>query len=517
MKLFFNRPSLLWLFLLVGLIACAPETPTLAPPPTLQLNPPGLITTTETPAAAVTSEPAGVTPGAESTPTSEPTPTLMAVATATTAPIPASNAVRQTLAENRLPGSTHSFLYLKDGSLKRWNHQTGQFETLEAGADPAGRVYTNPRDNGFPFVGDVVSYAVSADGKRAAAAHLLTQQIVHEEDETGFYTTTYYQSYEIVYFDLVSGQRWTILPRIDHVQNLSLSPDGSYLAFTATSTSGDPIIKSEFELPRQTYVMETGGGNPGVIKRLNGCTGICSPFVWNNDGNLMVWSDHVALWLQNVAGSLPEALVSHTYVETDILVYRPQAWAKNGRFVLLEKLVFENLSGALLDVPTKKVMDVPNSGNFMNTFYTDLTWMPDDRLYVVRSAENAQLELWRPNFDTNTVTLEESLVVGPAGAGVVSPHYLPDGRFAYLLVGNGESDPRSGLYHLTSFSQTPQQLTGLAISFNPLELPEVRWAADGSEALIIAGGVVSYGSAGGKMLYLVPELFKGVSQVTWLP
>jgi hypothetical protein len=143
--------------------------------------------------------------------------------------------------------------------------------------------------------------------------------------------------------------------------------------------------------------------------------------------------------------------------------------------------------------------------------------MSDDRLYVVRSAENAQLELWRPNFDTNTVTLEESLVVGSAGVGVVSPHYMPDGRFAYLLVGSSESDPSSGLYNLTSFSQTPEKLTGLAISFNPLEVPEVWWAADGSEALIMAGGVVSYGSAGGKMLYLVPELFSGVSQVTWLP
>ncbi len=512
------------LFLSLFLAACGSEvlepTPILPPP---NVNDGQGESSSEGSDTAVnpTLEPGQVEPAtavaeseSEPTPTLEPTATL--TATATPAATPVTTPPLQAIRGGQMPPSSRDLLFLADGAFKRWNHAGSQIETLLSGPVPGARV--PDEDNPSPdFVGDITHFSVSEDGKRAVAVRLTASEVVsHTVPEKEEPISVLEQAQELWFLDLVSGESWLILANVENLRSLVLSPDAAHVAFIGSSLDGSNNLNEEGTFNSHVYVLPTGGGNPGAVVKAADCAGICGNLVWHPDNNLFTWHDQNAVWLRNLSGSRPEMLLEnlafnvHVQDIGKVVEYAPLAWANNGRYLLLSKRFWEGSSQAVFDVPTHTVVELPNTYAYIGSFAAEVSWMPDDRLYVLRSLTDSgqyrpQIELWRFHPEQNSVNLEESALLSTGNLGAAGQQYLDDGRFAYLLFGNETNLDEAGMYHLTSLSELPERVNAVP----PVQIStgsgQAIWSSDGLGALIVTGAgyalTIYYGPASGSFLY----------------
>ncbi|HRQ39696.1 MAG TPA: hypothetical protein PLD25_17445 [Chloroflexota bacterium] len=515
---------LTWLLALVLLAACSAEpevepTPIL-PPPNVNVGEIG------TPvggggdtAVSPTLEPGQVisgtaVPDAASTP--EATPTLAATATETGPPAatPVTNPPVQAISGAPLPTISRDLLFLADGALKRWNQRTQQIEVVLPGPVPAARVRENA-NQWNPVVGDMTDFSVSADGKRAVAARLTAVIPVTRTNTLGGneYPDVDTQ-HELWFTDLVSNETWRIVSRVDNLRGLALSPDARHVAFQGASLDGNYAVQPSGELVLHVYFLPTGGGAPGSITNAATCNRYCGGLAWHPDNNLFVWNDNTAVWLQNLAGRESEQLIPNRPFNeqapdiANVAVYSPIAWANNGRYLLLWKGGWEGGSRAVFDVPTKSLVDVPDTAVYVNEFPTEVMWMPDARLFVLRSetgtgAFQPRAELWRFQPEQNTIVKEESVVLSNQNVGAAGGQHLDDGRFAYVLFAQDALNTGAGAYHLVSFNETPERVNASPpVPFMP-GTATAFWSKDGYGVLIMTQeyGRVYYAQADGDYLY----------------
>jgi len=227
------------------------------------------------------------------------------------------------------------------------------------------------------------------------------------------------------------------------------------------------------------------------------------------------------LWLYNQAATRPESLLANTTDTPEgTAVYSPIAWAANSRYLLLWRSHFEGGSRAVFDVPTGQIIDVPDSFVYVDPFPAEIVWMPDDRLYVLRSQDEGQLrpmaELWRVSLDSGQLVLEESRRLSDQPLYATAPRHLLDGRFAYALVGATPVDG-SGLYILTALAEneTPEHVN--AVLPAPAA-PDIQWSPEGAGAVIAQEGSVFYAPAGDDFLYNVQAVLgQQAHSFHWLP
>lgn len=455
----------------------------------------------------------GETPTADplATPTLEPTAT--SGATATAGPTAVTNPQTVAAAPGALPSTSRDLLFVADGAFKRWNHATRAIEVLIPGPDPASRVASDNQQP--PFAGDITDFVVSPDGKRAVVAQLTASQVVTRSatyNGEPYLFTDSDQQHRLYFVDMVSNQVWTILARADNLRGLSLAPDAQYVTLVATSLDGVNVTNEDGTLRQNLYLLSTSGGNASVAQQVAACAGSCSAPAWHPADALFVWGDQTAVWLRALSGSAPESLwTNRPFNEQtgpdEVAVYAPIAWARNGRFLLMWHGGWEGGSRAVLDVPTRVMQDVPGTFVYVNVFPTQVMWMPDDRLFVLRSETPSGLlrpeaELWRFQPEQDALVKEESLLLSSQSLGAAGQQYLEDGRFAYALFSHDAANSGAGLYHLTSLTETPERVNAVPLVLPMPAVVQVWWTADGSGAVIQANdtGRVYYGAADGQAL-----------------
>lgn len=523
---------------LVLLAACGAEP---AGDPTPLLPPPNIGTAVVTDGAGETGVAPTFEPGQVVTSTAvsgaeellQPTPTLVATATAAATDTPAATAVTdpptQAVISGPLPPTSGDLLFLADGAFKRWNHNTRQVETLLPGPTAAERVRENPgRWN--PAVGDLTEFSISADGKRAAVVRLTASEAVTLTNREGSPYPGVMTQHEVWFVDLVSGGFWRIVPRVDNLRRIALAPDARHVAFIGSSLNGGTAFDADGQPVSHAYFVASGGGNAGPVVDVAVCGGFCDALAWHPDNNIFVWHDREAVWMQNLAGSEPESLIQNRAFDantTDIsqlAVYAPIAWASNGRYLLLWKGGWEGGNRALFDIPTRALVDVPDTFVYVNEFATEVSWMPDDRLLVLRSETGAgtfrpQLELWRFQPEQNSVVREESALLSSQNLGAAGAQHLEDGRFAYVLFSDG-ANPEAGAYHLISLNETPERVNASPpVSFFPGAVT-AAWSKDGSGVIITPADTerIYYGSANGEFLHDMTAVFGAEARAFhWLP
>ncbi len=343
------------------------------------------------------------------------------------------------------------------------------------------------------------------------------------------------QLQELIYVDLVSGERWTVTPQIYNVQEVDLSPNGERIVVLATAvgqTPPEPMQTDQTaEWASRIFVQEMQGGNGRDIRAIHTCESYCSAPLWHIENNLAVWGDSDGLWLYNIAANAPETLLPSLVVDpaNDLReVYGPIAWANNGRYLRIWRSVIEGGSQAILDIPTGTLIDIPDSFVYVDAFPIEISWMPDDRLLIAYNGNEQQptpsLSLWRVLLDEGRVAQEEQLTLSNQPVGVQGSAYLDDGRFAYTLMGDG-SQSASGSYLLTSLSQPPERVNAVPDGLTGDEMAwlgsglHVSWAPDGSGAIMWSYtdiGEVFYAPANGDALYQVtPALGRGAHDFYW--
>lgn len=517
---FWKIGLLVWLIVLA---ACGSET---AVTPTPILPPPNISAGGEDAAGGATLVP-GVAPSV--TPEGEtavsPTPTLAPTNTPT--PTPAATAVTnpptQAVTAAPLPATGRDLLFLADGAFRQWNHNTRQIETILPGPDPAARI--PDAENRLPhFVGDITDFAMSADGKRAVVARLTAAELLGEPESGAILQ----QSYELLFIDMISREVWTLAPQVDNLSGLVLSADAQQLAFAGTGLDGAKPAAPEEPLPDKLYVLAPGGGNPGPIRQIHACEQSCTGLAWHPDNNLLAFADRAALWLFNLAASAPEVLLPNVVVEpgqgdvSQNALYAPIDWARNGRYLMLWQEGREGGSRVVLDVPTRQLADVPNTFTSAEPFPVQTMWLPDDRLYVLRSlslegALTPTAELWRIQPENGVVSREEWATLSDQPLGAGGQQYLEDGRFAYVLFAP-EANPAAGTYILKGMAETPQRVNAVPpVTFAPGG-QHALWAADGSGAIVVSGERVYYAPTEGEALFEVTAVLgSNPAQFQWQP
>lgn len=488
------------------LVACGgvlEDVTPIPPPPTLV----GLQPTTApggATATAVSGEGIVATVTAVSTPgTPIPTPTLASTATATAVPAtPITDPPIQAVAAFPLPSTSRSLLFIADGSLKLWNHQTRQVTTLlprtpvaefSGGPEaPTPLPPTSPRD------GEIWRYEMSKNGRFA-----ITTRILHNDT-----TSEAPPDVQLAMVDLATGQNWVVMPTTPSPWNMALAPDGKTLAYINPSPGVD------IAFPQSVYLLDvTSAGK--TAREVAQCTGRCGWLVWNPDSNLVVWSDEAGLWLYNLTASQPEFWLPNPDSATASLQILPLSWWQNGRYVLAWYGGFPNQTLAVLDIPTKKVVVVPGFRPGAGAFDVEASWMQDGRLLVSRQlASGPTLELWRATPEEGQINLEETLTVSNEAIYITAATHTIDGRFAYTLM-SGLHTPTDGFYLLTSLTEQPERVN--AIIPNTTQR-EIAWLPDGSGAVATFGLTTVYAPADDSALYDVTALLgEYAHNFSWLP
>lgn len=510
-RLYLFKQSPAWIF--VALIAfLLPACSDIVEDPTPVLPPP-TIGTPATPLQPTTEE-EQTTPTATAVPlTREPTPTLAPTVTNTaSATLPATDPPIQVVTAAPLPPTTRDLLFIADGSLKLWRQRQQQVDILLASM--ASIDSDEERTLQQALVGDITGYSVSEDGRAAVAARLTNRETIIETLEgTEAMATLDDHRYELLWVNLDNGESRALAGDVPNLDAFALSPDGRTLAYSAIANITSPETSS------QLFLLDTGSGE--MPRALANCSGRCLRIVWHPENNLVVWGDAQALWLYNQAATRPESLLANrTDTPETTALYSPIAWAANSRYLLLWNGHFEGSSRAVFDVPTGQVIDVPDSFVYVDPFPAEMVWMPDDRLYVLRSQDEGQVrpraELWRASLDSNQLVLEESRQLSDQPLYATAPRHLLDGRFAYALVGDTPVEG-SGLYILTALAEneTPERVNAVLPA---LMAPDIQWSPDGAGAVIVQGGDAFYAPAGGDFLYNVqPVLGQLAHTFTWLP
>ncbi len=516
---------LTWMLAIAFLAACSAEpevepTPIL-PPPNVNVGEIGTpVSGGGGTAVSPTLEPGQVISGTAvpaTDATLQPTPTLEATATATGTPgaTPVTDPPVQAITSGTMPSASRDLLFLADGAFKRWNHQTGQNEVLLPGPIPSSRIREDA-SQWNPVVGDLTDFSVSADGKRAVVARLTASIPVTRTNTAGddHQYPDQDTQHELWFMDLVSNQTWRIVSRVDNLAGLALSPDARHVAFQGASLDGGYAVQESGEPILHVYFLPTGGGTPGTITDVAACERYCGSLTWHPDNNLFVWNDNTAVWLQNLAGRESEQLIQNRPFNeqapdiANVAVYSPIEWANNGRYLLLWKGGWEGGSRAVFDVPTKALVDVPDTAVYVNEFPTEVMWMPDARLYILRSETGTgtfqpRAELWRFQPEQNTIVMEESVLLSNQNLGAAGGQHLEDGRFAYVLFAQDALNTGAGAYHLVSFNETPERVNASPpVQFMP-GTATAFWSKDGYGVLIMIQeyGRVYYAQADGDYLY----------------
>lgn len=447
----------------------------------------------------------------EATNTPEPTPTLV--------PLPQveTNPATETGTLANLPGTTRDLVFIGDGALKLLTYQNKQLIDLYPGGNPpAGE--TRADDPFRPYVGDITHYDISADGNRIVAARVTaSKELTSTIQGTDQIISLPYIEHEVLFLDVVSKETWVLADAVTDLQTVTVAPNQQTVAFIGSSLSSNPNPEYNEALPDlNVYTVLTP--DKGNLREIASCTEFCHTLVWHPTSELFFYSDASALWLYNLNSSSPQTLLQNQTLEpSSIRVYSPISIASNGRFLLMWEGRLEGGSRAVFDIPTQQVIAVPDSFVYADPFPTEVAWMPDTRLLVIRSSVSGNsfssaLELWRINVDAGTINLEETSVP-PQNAAASSAMNLENGRFAYALI-NPNSAESSGLYLQTSLSEPNQRINGVVPTFNS---PQVAWSPDGSSAVFLQNGTPYFAEINGRLLDMSSVFGSVVREFEWLP
>ena len=211
--------------------------------------------------------------------------------------------------------------------------------------------------------------AVSADGNRVVVAREIvtgtTSVLMGDlsDDAEGLQEVeVVYTEHEILWIDTVSKQSQVIAPSVPFLQQLALSPDQRHVTFVAHDLVSK-LGAEPFAFPGLGLYLASP---TGTVRELSRCDRFCSGMVWRDDGELMLFSDYVGLWLYNINAERPEILIEGGQsVEVGFPRYEPQAWGSNGRTVLLRELRGNGAGDLVLfDLPSRSRSSVPNSAAY---------------------------------------------------------------------------------------------------------------------------------------------------------
>jgi hypothetical protein len=267
-----------------------------------------------------------------------------------------------------MPHFSSDLLFLSEQRLGRWNDVSNELSLVAA---------------------NVISFASSKNGQKIAL--LRSRDLANQNGN----------SFNLDVMDLETSRISTILPDIQEIFQIAISPDGQWIAYTSQERGGSIFILSNEE-----------GASPhklGNCSHADHTLNCDNGPLWSLDSRSLAWSDEQGVWvysLENddtvlaVPGKLevsdPKGELSNVQVS-----FGQMNWSPQGRY--LKAVVSPNGSDvhwqAILDTRTGRVGEVPETYTQALTSSV-LTWLPDGVLCQIRSSDHQQnqgpvAKLWR--------------------------------------------------------------------------------------------------------------------------
>lgn len=267
-----------------------------------------------------------------------------------------------------IPHFSSDLLFLSEQRLGRWNDVSNELSLVTA---------------------NVISFASSKNGQKIAL--LRSRDLANQNGNL----------FNLDVMNLETNRISTILPDIQEIFQMVISPDGQWIAYTSQEQGG-----SIFLLSTEAGASPQKLGNCSQLDHTLNCNN--GP-IWSLDSRSLAWSDEQGVWvytLENgetvlaIPGKLevsdPKGELSHVQVSFDQMNWSPQ-----GRY--LRAAVSPNGSEvhwqAILDTLTGRVGEVPETYAQALTSSV-LSWLPDGVLCQIRSSDPQQnqgpvAKLWR--------------------------------------------------------------------------------------------------------------------------
>ncbi len=227
-----------------------------------------------------------------------------------------------------------------------------------------------------------------------------------------------------------------------HTKNMSLSPDGRYVAYELQEKHGSD--------KNDIYLLATDGSGESVL--VEHPANDWAPY-WTPDGNGIVFvsdrSGSTGLWMLNVEDGKP--MGTPTQIKETSDRFYPKGFASNGSFYYGVGKPDSDIYVAALDFETGRML-APPTKTALRFEGTNLapTWSPDGKYlaYASRRSSQESYTLVIKSVETGQERdlSPKSLVMGAAQA-YGRPRWSPDGR-SILVVGRAKDAPSRnyGLY-----------------------------------------------------------------------
>jgi hypothetical protein len=453
-------------------------------------------------------EPAPAPPQPES-PLAAPLVSPTAGETSPASPLPPPVAITQILRAGQLPPASHDLLFISEGFLRHWDHQTGQINTLIGPAAVgllADQHQISLLKGPGPPTGTVLEYAVNGQG-----------QMVVVTFQRG--DANRLPSSNVFLYDHRTQQRFPLPADHGEITLPGFSPDGNWIAWVLLRNDAyaqrPPGLAAAFPqttpqqgLPvGQVYVAPSVSlresrrvGSCGLFKQgwLQQCTGL----FWSADSGHLLWQDVDTIWSISPTGAAPPM-----QYKLPVGSGEPQAPSPSGRYLLTRVPgVTEGSSLAVVDLQMGRTMAVAGTFEYTSPGARVL-WLADDRLLVIHHADllavpsvreqaesNVTVEVWQMSMPPNDLLQLVQRVSLPARAGTYAAgqQQLDKQHVVFALLNpDAEAQQMSGLFLFDLITGALQRRRSLPPmgkwddSATARDFPDgFFWSPDGSDLLI---------------------------------
>ncbi len=488
---------------LLILTACSSAEPTLLPTPIL---PTQVGSDAPQPTTAPELLPTEAPSDAPSISAEEPTPTLAATAEPSPTPLTLPDLDPPIATPSAaLPTITRDLLFIGDGDLRFWDAELGRVDTIltfvpvSPPEDPPLLDRPNP--------GDIIDYSVSDSGRAIVASQLRAYDTVTD--------TLALDSYDLIHVDLSDRNPRTLLRDVANLRDFAISGDGRY----ALALTTNPELATLESPTGDVLLIDIGSGQ---VTQVASCEGGCFGVAWHPDSKNVVWGDSAegVMWL-NVEGDTytPQLILANVREEpATYAIYGPIEFSRSGQFLLANQAAFEGSQRAVIDVTIGQAYPVPFTGFYVDPAIAQVTWMADNRLFVVRpDMPNSPIaEIYRPMPEQGGLVLEEQRVLDVVGAYPLGADHLENGRFGFALIQpNGSAE--SGLYMLKGLDDDLDRANS-ALPLPPSWDATSVWSPDATGAILKQDSAVFYGATfGTDLVDMRSVLGEDSHHFRWLP
>jgi hypothetical protein len=408
-----------------------------------------------------------------------------------------------TVEPNRQVSPVSDLLYISQDHLMRWDPLTG---------------------HAFSLAQNVMDFDASEDGQVIV---LLRPQKIAANGVRQF---------ELDALQLNNQQIFNLIDNASQIQQITVSPDGSYVAYTQEQPEGVTIFISPVAPDNQPHILGKCQPEP---------TAECASLAWSPDSRDLLWSDALGLWQASASSGVKSIEAQHIH-PNNIQIKDPKGqnleikarftdlqFAPTERFVLMKvaplgsqvgwQAVFDRRSGLLAQAADTYVTSEVEA---------QVKWKADGNLLVAHASEPGRyippfIHIWFV-IPTNPELLvsgkqynlySDDFPFSTAQSKAVPAHCLQwlsevqPNHLVFAIQLNQSNDPPV-LFDLNLLNGSLTKLQVL-----PTETTQVLWSPDGINALILGGRNQIYHLSlkTGELTDLQPTIGSGARQFVWMP